>query len=127
MNLGMSRILVSGRVFVLTSTPTQKETIGRPQFSYGKKQGLSLKSERLKMIAGNGGNVKSILSLVESSFSFSYNVFHSYISLIIQNGVLCGNGLKLSKHQYFFTSSEEKAPADDKLDYVTNKQKFYNR
>ena len=32
--------------------------------------------------------------LVTSKFSFSQNVFHSYIFLLHQNAVLCGNGLK---------------------------------
>ena len=32
--------------------------------------------------------------LVISNFSFSHNVFHSYISLVCQNEALCGNGLK---------------------------------
>ena len=32
--------------------------------------------------------------LVTSNFSFSHNVFHSYISLACQNVELCGNGLK---------------------------------
>ena len=27
----------------------------------------------------------------KSNFSFSHNVFHSYISLVHQNAVLCGN------------------------------------
>ena len=31
--------------------------------------------------------------LVTSNFSFSHNVFHSYISLEHKNAVLCGNGL----------------------------------
>ena len=31
--------------------------------------------------------------LVTSNFFFSHNVFHSYISLVPQNVVLCGNGL----------------------------------
>ena len=30
-----------------------------------------------------------------SSYSFSHNVFHSYISLVLQNAVLCHIGLKL--------------------------------
>ena len=30
--------------------------------------------------------------LVTSNFSFSHNVFHSYISLARQNAELCGNG-----------------------------------
>ena len=30
--------------------------------------------------------------LVKSNFSFSHNVFHSYISLVCQNAVSCGNG-----------------------------------
>ena len=34
--------------------------------------------------------------LVTSNFSFSHNVFHSYISLVGQNAVLCGNGLTRS-------------------------------
>ena len=33
--------------------------------------------------------------LVTSNFSFSHNVFHSYISLVHQNSVLCGNGLNV--------------------------------
>ena len=33
--------------------------------------------------------------LVTSSFSFSHNVFHSYISLVHQIAALCGNGLKV--------------------------------
>ena len=28
-------------------------------------------------------------------FSFSHNVFHSYISLMRQNATLCGNGLNI--------------------------------
>ena len=32
--------------------------------------------------------------LVTSNFSFSNNVFHSYISLVCQNAVLCGNRFK---------------------------------
>ena len=31
---------------------------------------------------------------VTSNFSFSHNVFHIFISLVHQNAVLCGNGLK---------------------------------
>ena len=31
--------------------------------------------------------------LVTSNFSFSHNVFHSYISIVHQNTVSCGNGL----------------------------------
>ena len=31
--------------------------------------------------------------LVTSNFSFSHNIFNSYISLLRQNSVLCGNGL----------------------------------
>ena len=30
-----------------------------------------------------------------SNFSFSHNVFHSYVSLVHQNAVLCGNVLSL--------------------------------
>ena len=32
--------------------------------------------------------------LVSSNFSFSHDVFHSYISLMHQNAALYGNGLK---------------------------------
>ena len=32
--------------------------------------------------------------LVTSNFSFSQNVFYSYISSVRQNGALCGNGFK---------------------------------
>ena len=34
-------------------------------------------------------------NIVTSNFSFSHYVFHSYKSLVCQNAVLCGNGLKL--------------------------------
>ena len=30
-----------------------------------------------------------------SNFSFSHNVFHSYISLVLQNVALYGNGLRM--------------------------------
>ena len=33
--------------------------------------------------------------LVTSNFSFSHNVFYGYISLVRQNAVLCGNGVKM--------------------------------
>ena len=33
--------------------------------------------------------------LVTSNFSFSHNIFHSYISLVRQNVALCGNGLNM--------------------------------
>ena len=32
--------------------------------------------------------------LVTCNFSFSHNVFHSYVSLVHQNVALCGNGLR---------------------------------
>ena len=32
--------------------------------------------------------------LVTSSFSFTHNVFHSYISLVHQNAALCGKRVK---------------------------------
>ena len=35
--------------------------------------------------------------LVTSKFSFSHNVFHSYVSLVLQNAALCGNGLNWMK------------------------------
>ena len=35
--------------------------------------------------------------LVTSNFSFSHNVFYSYISLVRQNAALCGNGDTLDK------------------------------
>ena len=46
--------------------------------------------------------------LVPSNFSFSHNVFHSYISLVHQNAVLCGTGLILSQTTDFrlFRSEE---------------------
>ena len=43
------------------------------------------------------GTYKTLLEkeklLVTSNFSFSHNVFHSYMFLVRQNAVLCGNGL----------------------------------
>ena len=35
-----------------------------------------------------------IATIVTSNFSFSQNVFHRYTSLVRQNAVLCGYGLK---------------------------------
>ena len=32
--------------------------------------------------------------LVTSNFFFSHNVLHNYVSLVCQNVVLCGNGLR---------------------------------
>ena len=59
--------------------------------------------------------MRNCLFLVPSNFSFSHNVFHSYISLARQNAALCGNGLKprarlfgspaLSKNVHFNLSS----------------------
>ena len=40
----------------------------------------------------------SKLKQTADNFSFSHNVFHSYISLVRQNVVLCGNRLKGRKH-----------------------------
>ena len=39
--------------------------------------------------------------LITSNFSFSHNVFYSYISLVRQNAVLCGNGLRNSERKDF--------------------------
>ena len=36
--------------------------------------------------------------LLTSNFSFSHNVFHSYIAVVRQNVALCGNGLNLKGH-----------------------------
>ena len=44
-------------------------------------------------IQGKKNIVKKKTLLVTSNFSFSHNVFYSYISLVHQNEVLCGNGL----------------------------------
>ena len=41
--------------------------------------------------------------LVTSNFSFSHNVFHSYISLVRQHAVLCGNGL-IRKNSDFYST-----------------------
>ena len=41
--------------------------------------------------------VRKEKSFVASSFSFSCNVFHSYISFVRQNAALCGNGFKDNK------------------------------
>ena len=47
--------------------------------------------------------------LVTSNFSFSHNVFHSYISLVRQNAVLCGNRLTvwLGQSEDMLFSSEQ--------------------
>ena len=41
--------------------------------------------------------------LVTSNFSFSQNVFYSYISSVRQNGALCGNGFGL----FYGTANQE--------------------
>ena len=38
--------------------------------------------------------------LVTSNFSFSHNVFYTYISLVRQNAALCGNEFSGCKHIY---------------------------
>ena len=38
--------------------------------------------------------------LVTSNFSFSHNVFHSYVSFVLQNVALCGKGLRLGYTLY---------------------------
>ena len=40
-----------------------------------------------------GNIVRKEKLLDTSNFSFSHNVFHSYLSLVRQNAALCGNGL----------------------------------
>ena len=52
--------------------------------------------------------------LVTSYFSFSHNDFHSYISLVHQNTVLCGNGL--TPNSKILYQSKLEAFADDKLE-----------
>ena len=44
--------------------------------------------------------IKKEKLLVTSIFSFSLNVFHSYISLVCQNAALCRNGLT-SYHDFY--------------------------
>ena len=48
--------------------------------------------------------------LITSNFSFSHNVFQSYISLVRQNVALCGNGLnstmKAALKTQMFSSSK---------------------
>ena len=39
--------------------------------------------------------------LLTSNFSFSHNVFHSYISLVRQTTAFCGNGLKGENGLFF--------------------------
>ena len=46
--------------------------------------------------------------LVTSNFSFSHNVFHSYISLVRQNAALCGNGFTLYHTIPTFNDPKEK-------------------
>ena len=55
----------------------------------------NLDQYKLKQIADYNLNctlVEKEKLLVTSNFSFSHNVFHSYISLVRQNVALCGNG-----------------------------------
>ena len=48
-------------------------------------------------------------SLVTSNFPISHNVFHSFISLVRQNAVLCGNGLTLHHTIPTFNNHEEES------------------
>ena len=59
---------------------------------FGKGLKVHLKWE-ISSIYGRKHCEKKEKLLVRSNFSFSHNVFHSYISLVHQNAVLCGNGL----------------------------------
>ena len=43
--------------------------------------------------------------LVTSNFSFSHNVFYSYISLGRQNVATCGNGLTLHQNKMYFRNT----------------------
>ena len=69
--------------------------------------------------------------LVPSNFSFSQNVFHSYISLERQNAVLCGNGIndynqvpQPFPRQQTLDSSKLQEFADDNLKFDDNGKKF---
>ena len=48
-------------------------------------------------------------SQVTSNFPISHNVFHSFISLVRQNAVLCGNGLTLHHTIPTFNNHEEES------------------
>ena len=43
--------------------------------------------------------------LVTSNFSFSHNVFHSYISSVRQNAALFGNGLRSNIFNHIFRTT----------------------
>ena len=47
--------------------------------------------------------------LVTSNFSFSHNVFHSYISLVPQNAASCCNGLNDAREEISFNPSPNKS------------------
>ena len=53
-----------------------------------------------------------------SNFSFSHNVFHSYISIVCQNAVLCGNGLTLYKTTKFWTGPRQQNKCDLNLKFA---------
>ena len=75
-----------------------------------------------------------------SNFSFSHDVFHSYISLAHQNAVLCGNGLKQSSNHEvnikdgcfinqipddkILDRSKLKLSAEDNFEFDVNCRKF---
>ena len=53
---------------------------------------ISTSTNKLKVVIRYGIQLQRIN--VEQVFLASHNVFHSYISLVLQNAVLCGNELK---------------------------------
>ena len=61
--------------------------------------------------------------LVTSNFSFSHNVFHSYISLVWKNAPLCGNGLHFPKRP-ILDSSKLKKYAYENSKFDENGRKF---
>ena len=67
--------------------------------------------------------VKKEKLLVTSNFSFSHDVFYSYISIVHQNAALCGNGLTLYQTTKIVDFSKLEAFADNKIN-VTQKLKF---
>ena len=53
-------------------------------------------------------------------FSFSHHVFHSYISLVRQNAALCGNGLRVSFHN-FCVFTDQIADRGERLELLVDK------
>ena len=65
---------------------------------------------------------------VTSNFSFSHNVFRSYISLVCQNAILCGNELNVDYQRcetHDHVTSLDISPGEATLDFESGILSFF--